>query len=207
MSSTRQSTSTTYPFLTKAETLATAIRFAESFNFRIIIFNLNQIANKLLEIAFIKDLNDPSGVRDSVVERIMSRWFSMAARHTSKSLRGKRSTPGSLALSRLTYTCKSLLAATKFMAKNQRLSLSFNRNADIHFLILTTLDSIDIVIRSYDLETASEESQSLLLTDPIPKKGDQPFSQSEHSLMDEEFSMSMGSSNRSANPFFKTDKK
>ncbi len=91
------------------------------------------------------------------------------------------------------------------MAKNQRLSLSFNRNADMHFSILTTLDSIDIVIRSYDLETASEESQSLLLTDSILKKGDQPFSQSEHSRMDEEFSID--SSNRSANPYFKTDKK
>lgn len=91
------------------------------------------------------------------------------------------------------------------MSKNQRLSLSFNRNADLHFSILTTLDSIDIVIRSYDLETASEESQSLLLVDPIPKKGDLPFSQSENSRMDEEFSID--SSNRSANPYFKTDKK
>ena len=103
------------------------------------------------------------------------------------------------------------------MAKNQRLSLSFNRNADMHFSILTTLErtevpqisetygDIDIVIRSYDLETASEESQSLLLTDSILKKGDQPFSQSEHSRMDEEFSID--SSNRSANPYFKTDKK
>ena len=69
------------------------------------------------------------------------------------------------------------------MSKNQRLSLSFNRNADLHFSILTTLDSIDIVIRSYDLETASEESQSLLLVDPIPKKGDLPFSQSGSQLL------------------------
>lgn len=68
----------------QAETLATAIRFAESFNFRIIIFNLSQIANKLLEIAFIKDLNDPSGVRDSVVERVESRWFWTEARRTSR---------------------------------------------------------------------------------------------------------------------------